>query len=199
MKFLIKLIFIGFVCLISSVNLYSQYLGDVISISSYSGVWKWETEDECLTLYLRDTVWTWGNGAPKTDIIGTYRYVKNNIVVVDNTDIIPSALPILLDMPIYAHSREKDDFGNVWTMSLLFKDTVTGKESSYAESTLSYSLGRHTPELSINLVSEEKWYEGAEDQLARTPQEAYNMRLKSQAAKLAGWSIPNNVVLKKIQ
>lgn len=48
------------------------------------------------------------------------------------------------------------------------------------------------------MVDEIKWYDGAEDDLARTPEEAARLKAKSCAARLPGWSIPNNVTLTKV-
>ena len=198
MNRLFRYLILSVLFLMFKTNLYSQYLGDALTLSSYEGVWKWETQDESLVLYLRDTTWKWGNMDYRIDIIGTYKYVKNDCVIIDNTDIVPSALEVLLDMPIYAQIKEKDEFGNIWVLRLLFKDTLTGKESSLLESTLMYSLGRYIPELTIRLVDDEKWYEGMEDELASSPAQAEKMKRKAQAAHLPGWSIPNNVVLKKV-
>ena len=177
---------------------YGQDSGKTITLGSYEGEWKWEDEDECLILYLRDTTWQWWGQPEDTDIIGTYKYIKNGVVIVDNTNTNPSSLSLLFHMPIFASVGSKDINGNVWKLRLSFTDTVTGKESSYSTSTLSYTIGRNGPELFISLKSERKWYEGAEDELARTPEEAAEMKRRSNAAKLPGWSIPNNVTLTKV-
>ena len=46
-------IFIGFLFLFTSYSDKAQYLGDTITLESYEGEWKWESNDECLILYLR--------------------------------------------------------------------------------------------------------------------------------------------------
>ena len=175
---------------------YAQYLGETITLESYEGEWKWETENECLTIYLRDTTWKIipSKNEYYNDIIGTYKYVKNNVVIVDNTtrDTIPWY------MPIYAIKSRVDERGNLWELNLLFTDTVTGKESNEDYSTLVYSLGKGTPQLQINIASGTKWYDGIEDDVARTPEEAAKLKRLSAAAKLSGWSIPNNVTLTKV-
>lgn len=175
---------------------YAQYLGETITLESYKGEWKWETENECLLLYLRDTTWKIiaSSNEYDDDIIGTYKYYKNGVLIVDNTNV--NTMPF--DMPIYASIGKEDENGNIWELSLAFIDTVTGKESSYETSTLKYSLGKGTPQLQINLVSEKKWYDGIEDDVARTPEEAAQLKQLSAAAKLTGWSIPNNVTLTKV-
>ena len=43
-----------------------------------------------------------------------------------------------------------------------------------------------------------KWYDGIEDEIARTPEEAAQLKQLSATAKLPGWSIPNNVTLTKV-
>lgn len=177
---------------------YGQDSDKTVTLGSYEGEWKWEDEDECLILYLRDTTWQWWGQPEDTDIIGTYKYIKNGVVIVDNTNTNPSSLSLLFHMPIFASVGSKDINGNVWKLRLSFTDTVTGKESSYSTSTLSYTIGRNGPELFISLKSEAKWYEGAEDELASTPDEAAEMKRRSNAAKLPGWSIPNNVTLMKV-
>lgn len=174
---------------------YAQYLGETITLESYEGEWKWETENESLIIYLRDTIWRPGvSPHNKHSIIGTYKYVKNNVVIVDNTtrDTIPWY------MPIYAIKSRVDERGNLWELNLLFTDTVTGKESNEDYSTLVYSLGKGTPQLQINIASGTKWYDGIEDDVARTPEEAAKLKRLSAAAKLSGWSIPNNVTLTKV-
>ena len=177
---------------------YGQDSGKTVTLGSYEGEWKWEDDDECLILYLRDTTWQYSDLSESTDIIGTYKYIKNGVVVVDNTNVSPSSLRSLLDMPIHACKGPLDNNGNIFYLRLSFTDTVTGKESSHNTSTLSYTIGRNGPELFISLKSERKWYEGAEDELARTPEEAAEMKRRSNAAKLPGWSIPNNVTLTKV-
>jgi len=175
---------------------YGQYLGETITLESYVGEWKWETENECLMLYLRDTTWKILSSSNEydDDIIGTYKYYKNGVLVVDNTNV--NTMPF--DMPIYASIGKEDENGNIWELNLAFIDTITGKESSYESSTLKYSSGEGTPQLHINLVSEKKWYDGIEDEIARTPEEAAQLKQLSAAAKLSGWSIPNNVTLTKV-
>ena len=202
MKNLIKLVVaVCMAVMIKSCNIYSQgiigNIGDTITIASYAGVWKWETENESLTFYLKDTTWIWVS-KEFTDIIGTYRYVKDGQVVVDNTSTNPSSVSSPLRMPIYAGVHEIDENGNIWRLDLRFLDTITGKESSYEDSSLSYTVGKKGPELHINLIDEIKWYDGAEDDLARTPEEAARLKAKSRAARLPGWSIPNNVTLTKV-
>ncbi|MBE6224265.1 MAG: hypothetical protein E7122_03440 [Bacteroidales bacterium] len=175
---------------------YAQYLGETITLESYVGEWKWETENECLMLYLRDTTWKILSSSNEyvDDIIGTYKYYKNGVLIVDNTNVDTKPM----DMPIYASIGKEDENGNVWELDLAFTDTITGKESDYEVSTLKYSLGRNTPQLQINLVSGTKWYDGIEDEIARTPEEAAQLKQLSAAAKLPGWSIPNNVTLTKV-
>ena len=171
----------------------AQCSGEVITLKSYEGEWKWESNDECLILYLRDTTWNI-EGESEVDIVGTYKYYKNGVLVVDNTNM--NTTP--MDMPIYASINKEDDRGNIWELSLAFIDTTTGKESSYEYSTLKYLLGKGAPQLHINLVSEKKWYDGIEDEIARTSEETAQLKQLSSASKLPGWSIPNNVILTKV-
>ena len=171
----------------------AQYLGETITLKSYVGEWKWETDNERLILFLRDTTWNI-EGELEVDIVGTYKYYKNGVLVVDNTNM--NTTP--MDMPIYASINKEDDRGNIWELSLAFIDTTTGKESSYEYSTLKYLLGKGAPQLHINLVSEKKWYDGIEDEIARTSEEAAQLKQLSSASKLSGWSIPNNVILTKV-
>ena len=70
---------------------YGQDSGKTITLGSYEGEWKWEDEDECLILYMRDTTWQWWGQPEDTDIIGTYKYIKNGVVIVDNTNTNPSS------------------------------------------------------------------------------------------------------------
>ena len=173
---------------------FAQYLGDPITMESYEGEWKWETDNECLIVYLRDTTWTLTNPNGISDIVGTYKYYKNGVLIVDNTNV--DTMP--MDMPIYASISKMDSRGDAWELRLLFTDTVTGKESDSYYSTLVYSLGKGTPQLQINIASGTKWYDGIEDEIARTPEEAAQLKQLSAAAKLSGWSIPNNVTLTKV-
>ena len=190
--FYLALFIIGF--FLSSYSVNAQYLGETITLKSYVGEWKWETDNERLILFLRDTTWNI-EGELEEDIVGTYKYYKNGVLVVDNTNM--NTTP--MDMPIYASVNKEDDRGNIWELCLSFIDTVTGKESSYEYSILMYLLGKGAPQLHINLVSEKKWFDGIEDEIARTPEEAAQLRQLSNAAKLHGWSIPNNVTLTKVR
>lgn len=131
MKNLIKLIIaVCMAVMIKSCNIYSQgiigNIGDTITIASYAGVWKWETENESLTFYLKDTTWIWVS-TEFTSIIGTYRYVKDGQVVVDNTSTNPSSVSSPLRMPVFANIKEMDEQGNTWDLYLCFLDTITGK------------------------------------------------------------------------
>ena len=193
-KIKFSLLFMG--CLLVSYLGNAQFLGETVTLESYEGEWKWETGDECLIIYLRDTTWKIDPTKDEyySDIIGTYKYIKGNTVVVDNTgrDTIPWY------MPIYASKSRVDEFGHAWELRLLFTDTITGKESNEDYSTLIYSLGRKAPQLQINIASGTKWYDGIEDDIARTPEEAAKLKRLSSAAKLPGWSIPNNVMLTKV-
>lgn len=192
-KIKFSLLFVG--CLLVSYLGNAQFLGETITLESYEGEWKWETEDECLIIYLRDTTWRPGTSPrDKQNIIGTYKYTKNNVVVVDNIgrDTIPWY------MPIYAFKKKIDERDNIWELTLLFTDTITGKESNEDYSTLIYTLGKGVPQLQIHISSGTKWYDGIEDEIARTPEEAAKLKRLSSAAKLPGWSIPNNVTLTKV-
>ena len=180
--------------LISSLS-YAQVMENMSTVENFAGEWKWETEDECLIFYLRDTIWKASElGTEKHSIVGTYKYYKNGALIVDNTgrDTIPWY------MPIYASKSKVDSDGFIRELRLLFKDTVTGKESCADYSTLTYSMGRFSTELYVYLADERKWYDGIEDEIARTPEEAAHLKQLSSAAKLPGWSIPNDVTLTKV-
>ena len=200
--FIIRFVSLLFIVGLFTADLYSQnthkkFKGK-ITLKSYAGEWKWENENktETLIFYLRDTTWEW-HGKELDHIYGTYKYIRNDSVIVDNTNMKPSSEIDVIDMPIYGGADEEDDQGNIWSLYIEFHDTLTDKQSSY-DSSLSYSIGKNGYQLHVKLVSEPAWWEGNEDFLARSKEEEEKLKRLSKAYRLPGWSIPNNVTLTKV-
>jgi hypothetical protein len=200
--FIIRFVSLLFIVGLFTADLYSQNIlqdfEGTITLKSYAGEWKWENENktETLVFYLRDTTWEW-HGKELDHIYGTYQYIRNDSVIVDNTNMKPSSEIDVIDMPIYGGADEEDDKGNIWSLYIEFHDTLTDKQSSY-DSSLSYSIGKNGPQLHLKLVSEPAWWEGNEDFLARSKEEEEKLKRLSKAYRLPGWSIPNNVTLTKV-
>ena len=201
--FIIRFVSLLFLVGFFTVDLYSQnthkdFKGK-ITLKSYAGEWKWENENktETLILYLRDTTWNW-YGEIFDDIYGTYKYIRNDSVIVDNTHMKPSSEIDVIDMPICGEANEEDDIGNIWSLWLSFTDTLTEKQADGMNSFLIYSIGKDGPQLHIKLESQIAWWEGNEDFLARSKEEEEKLKRLSKAYRLPGWSIPNNVTLTKV-
>lgn len=194
---IVRLIFLlGCLALVSKVS--AQYLGDKITVQEYEGVWRWETESECFTLYLRDTVWKYLPGDKKEvhAIVGNYRYVRDGVVV-DNTNLNLSPNR----MPIYGSENpmDTDGYGNMWSLRLIFTETDTMKKSDPDYSRLVYSLGRYAPQLRLELVGATMWFDGLEDQVAAISGEnPDSLRAISTGCKRPYWSVPNNITFTKV-
>ena len=200
--FIIRFVSLLFLVGLFTADLYSQNtlldFEQTITLKSYAGEWKWENENktETLIFYLRDTTWEW-HGKELDHIYGTYKYIRNDSVIVDNTNMKPSSEIDVIDMPIYGGADEEDDQGNIWSLYIEFNDTLTDKQSSY-DSSLSYSIGKNGPQLHLKLISQPAWWEGSEELLARSKEEEEKLKRLSKAYRLPGWSIPNNVTLTKV-
>ncbi len=201
-EFIIRFVSLIFIVGLFTVDLYSQNtlldFEGTITLKSYAGVWKWENENktETLIFYLRDTTWEW-HGKELDHVYGTYKYIRNDSVIVDNTNMKPSSEIDVIDMPICGSWDDMDDDGNIWSLYLDFTDTLTDKCSS-ENSSLTYSIGKNGPQLHLKLVSAPAWWEGNEDFLARSKEEEEKLKRLSKAYRLPGWSIPNNVTLTKV-
>jgi hypothetical protein len=201
--FIIRFVSLLFLVGLFTADLYSQNthkkFKKKITLKSYAGEWKWENENktEILVFYLRDTTWNW-YGEIFDDIYGTYKYIRNDSVIVDNTHMKPSSEIDVIDMPIYANAYHEDDKGNILDLWLSFTDTLTEKQADGLNSFLIYSIGKVGPQLHIKLESQIAWWEGNEDFLARSKEEEEELKRLSKAYRLPGWSIPNNVTLTKV-
>lgn len=177
----------------------AQYLGDKISLESYAGEWKWETDNESFTLYLRDTVWMWQSNDKEAShaIVGTYRYVKNGTVIIDNTGVCKSPA----DMPVFAMESpgHNDESGNVWALWVVVEDTNTRKLSDEEYSTLKYSLGRFGPLLTMSLTHTYPWFEGIEEQVAAlTGEDPDELKAIVAGCRLSSFSFPEAVTFTKV-
>ena len=164
------------------------YLGKV-DLQSYVGTWKYETPEETITLKLQDTVVIYFDKEFET-ILGTYKYIKNGVVVVDNMNMFPCVND--LKMPIICNPGRKDAVGNMHELSLSFKDTKTGKSSS--DCIIEY-VSPGSSEKKIRLILKDETDLLVWESLGQGLDPEYDEYMKKK--KLPGWSIPNNVVLVK--
>ena len=187
------------VLMLLSISANAQYLGDKIALENYAGKWKWETENESFTLYLIDTTWLWGEDATEVScaIVGTYKYVKNDSTIVDNTGMHTDPI----DMPIFAMEAQEytDDNGSIWALWVVVEDTNTRKMSDDEYSTLKYSLGRSGPLLTMSLSHDHPWFEGIEEQMAAiTGEDPNELKAITAGCKLPSFSCPEVVTFTKV-
>lgn len=73
---------------------------------------------------MRDTTWNW-DGEIFDDIYGTYKYIRNDSVIVDNTHMKPSYEIDVIDMPICGDANEEDDKGNIWSLNVTLTKVIS--------------------------------------------------------------------------
>ena len=163
-----------------------------VDLQSYVGTWKYETPVETLIFKLKDTIKssTIFEGEFYHKIIGTYRYIKNGIVVIDNMNMFPCVDD--LGMPVIARPGREDAVGNIHELSLSFKDTKTGKSSS--DCIIEY-VSPGSSEKKIRLILKDETDLLVWESLGQGLDPEYDEYMKKK--KLPGWTIPNNVVLIK--
>ncbi len=177
-----------------SLSAHSQiYLGEHIDIKSYSGIWKYETPSDTLIIKLKDTVArSMANSSVYLDeILGTYRYIKNGAVVIDNMDMFPCKNE--LRMPMLANPIKMDEVGNLIMLSVSFEDTKTGKTSS--DCYIEYISGGQGGKPRIKLVLKDETDLIIWENFGQGVDPEYDEHMRKK--RIPGWSIPNGILLTK--